>query len=174
MNWRFFLRGRGAKMSRWLHLVHLENAPPLVFGTVEPETLEQAVQRKGGWPQLLPPTAKIRKIESRLFTGIVSGYKQVPLETPVKNGDLLVRKDGTTAVCEAPHRKPFKLQLGDVVHRHLQDGDWVMINRQPTLHVGSMIGVRVKRQPTRRSIGTALNHTTPLNMDYDGRHCHQQ
>jgi len=30
-----------------------------------------------------------------------------------------------------------KLQIGDIVQRHMQDGDWIMFNRQPTLHRGS-------------------------------------
>jgi len=38
----------------------------------------------------------------------------------------------------------FKLRMGDVVERHLMNGDYVCLGRQPTLHTGSMIGVRVR------------------------------
>lgn len=38
----------------------------------------------------------------------------------------------------------FKLRMGDVVERHLMNGDYVCLGRQPTLHTGSMIGMRVR------------------------------
>ena len=92
----------------------------------------------------------------------------------LREGDRIIRKTGEEVKAETPRKRMFKLQLGDEVRRHLQDNDWVLINRQPTLHIGSMLGVRVKREPLRRSIGTPLNLTTPQNMDYDGKRCHQQ
>ena len=35
---------------------------------------------------------------------------------------------------------------GDIIHVHLIEGDWVVINRQPTLHRPSMMGFRVVPQ----------------------------
>jgi DNA-directed RNA polymerase II subunit RPB1 len=46
--------------------------------------------------------------------------------------DLRYRKEGT------------ELRYGDVVERHLIDGDIVLLNRQPTLHKQSMMGHRIK------------------------------
>ncbi len=37
-----------------------------------------------------------------------------------------------------------ELRYGDVVERHLVDGDFVLLNRQPTLHKLSMMGHRIK------------------------------
>lgn len=100
----------------------------------------------------------------------VTGKKEVFIEeiSHLKSGDTIKRTDGTLVTVETSFRKQFKLQLGDLVHRHLQDGDWIIINRQPTLHVGSILGARVKRQKIRRSIGIPLNDTTPQNCDFDG------
>ena len=59
------------------------------------------------------------------------------------------------------------LQIGDVVHRHVQRGDWVFVNRQPTLHRFSMMAYKVI--PT--NFHTAQIHlsvTPPLNADFDG------
>ena len=36
------------------------------------------------------------------------------------------------------------LELGDTLNRHLLDGDYVLFNRQPSLHKMSMMGHRIK------------------------------
>ncbi len=41
-------------------------------------------------------------------------------------------------------KEKIELRFGDVVERHLKDGDIVLLNRQPTLHKQSMMGHRVK------------------------------
>ena len=88
--------------------------------------------------------------------------------TSLRDGDRIVRSTGEEVIAEVGKPRHFKLQLGDEVHRHIQDGDIVLLNRQPTLHVGSILAGRAKIQPFRRTIGTPLNLTTPQNMDYDG------
>ena len=41
-------------------------------------------------------------------------------------------------------RKKIKLEFGDIVERHLMDNDYVLFNRQPSLHRMSMMAHRVK------------------------------
>ena len=41
------------------------------------------------------------------------------------------------------------LRVGDVVERHLQDGDVVLFNRQPSLHRMSIMAHRVRVMPWR-------------------------
>jgi DNA-directed RNA polymerase II subunit RPB1 len=41
-------------------------------------------------------------------------------------------------------KEKVELRYGDIVERHLQDGDIVLLNRQPTLHKLSMMGHRIK------------------------------
>ena len=43
-----------------------------------------------------------------------------------------------------PGTEPAEPRLGDVVERPLQDGDMVILNRQPTLSAHSMVGMKVK------------------------------
>lgn len=64
-------------------------------------------------------------------------------------------------------RGAIPLQIGDVVERHLHTGDWVLFNRQPSLHKESMQGhcVRVMKGSTFR---LNLATTTPYNADFDG------
>ncbi|KAE9413899.1 hypothetical protein Angca_008466, partial [Angiostrongylus cantonensis] len=60
-----------------------------------------------------------------------------------------------------------KLKNGDVVERHLDDGDIVLFNRQPSLHKVSIMSHRAKIMPGRTF---RLNECvcTPYNADFDG------
>jgi DNA-directed RNA polymerase beta' subunit/intein/homing endonuclease len=59
------------------------------------------------------------------------------------------------------------LDVGDIVDRHMLNGDYVLFNRQPSLHKASMIGHQVRVLPfdTFR-LNPAV--TPPYNADYDG------
>lgn len=60
-----------------------------------------------------------------------------------------------------------QLQIGDIVERHLEDGDIVLFNRQPSLHRLSILSHRVKVRPWRTF---RLNECVcnPYNADFDG------
>ena len=60
-----------------------------------------------------------------------------------------------------------RLQIGDTVERHLEDGDIVLFNRQPSLHRLSIMSHFVKVRPHRTF---RLNECvcTPYNADFDG------
>ena len=59
------------------------------------------------------------------------------------------------------------LKIGDTVERHLEDGDIVLFNRQPSLHKLSILSHRVKVRPHRTF---RLNECVcnPYNADFDG------
>lgn len=59
------------------------------------------------------------------------------------------------------------LQIGDVVERHIEDGDVVLFNRQPSLHRLSILAHYAKVRPWRTF---RLNECvcTPYNADFDG------
>ena len=59
------------------------------------------------------------------------------------------------------------LQCGYTVERHMIDGDYIVFNRQPTLHKMSMMGHRVKILPW-STFRMNLSCTTPYNADFDG------
>ncbi|KAK3607289.1 hypothetical protein CHS0354_002914 [Potamilus streckersoni] len=67
------------------------------------------------------------------------------------------------------HPKPsdLHLQIGYKVERHMQDNDFVVFNRQPTLHKMSMMCHRVKILPW-STFRLNLSVTTPYNADFDG------
>jgi DNA-directed RNA polymerase II subunit RPB1 len=60
-----------------------------------------------------------------------------------------------------------KLEIGDIVIRHIIDGDVVLFNRQPSLHKMSMMGHRIR---VLDGLTFRLNvaATTPYNADFDG------
>ncbi len=59
------------------------------------------------------------------------------------------------------------LEPGDVVERHLVDGDIVLFNRQPSLHRMSIMGHRVRVMPG-RTFRLNLLVCAPYNADFDG------
>lgn len=66
-----------------------------------------------------------------------------------------------------PEKKLITLEIGDRVERYLKDGDFVLLNRQPTLHRNSMQGMKVLIKPG-RTIRLNLSIVTGFNMDFDG------
>jgi len=65
-------------------------------------------------------------------------------------------------------RASINLEEGDIVHRHMMDGDAILFNRQPTLHRMSMmchIARIMKRGDTFRM---NVADTKPYNADFDG------
>lgn len=65
------------------------------------------------------------------------------------------------------HKLAKNLNIGDVVERHIEDGDIVLFNRQPSLHRLSILSHFAKIRPWRTF---RLNECvcTPYNADFDG------
>ncbi|ODQ55873.1 Rna polymerase II [Saitoella complicata NRRL Y-17804] len=59
------------------------------------------------------------------------------------------------------------LHYGDIVERHINDGDVVLFNRQPSLHKMSMMCHKIKVMPY-STFRLNLSVTTPYNADFDG------
>lgn len=53
------------------------------------------------------------------------------------------------------------------MERHLNDGDFVLFNRQPSLHKMSIMGHRIKIMPY-STFRLNLSVTSPYNADFDG------
>jgi DNA-directed RNA polymerase subunit A' len=90
-----------------------------------------------------------------------------------KDGDKIVRKnirEGTNIIDTTyepvilPKRKHFALKLGDIIERKLRNGDWVVLNRQPTLWKGSMRAKKVTLRPG-NTIRFNLASTAAFNAD---------
>ena len=62
------------------------------------------------------------------------------------------------------------LKFGDIVERHLMDGDPIIFNRQPTLHKLSMMAHKIKviKNKSLSTFKLPLAVTPPYNADFDG------
>nr|AAK15346.1 RNA polymerase II largest subunit [Leptomonas seymouri] len=84
------------------------------------------------------------------------------------SANYIMRPNGNvTKLALVKDRSAVHLDVGDVVERHVIDGDVVLFNRQPTLHRMSMMGHRV-RVLNYNTFRLNLSCTTPYNADFDG------
>lgn len=105
----------------------------------------------------------------------VTPYNIAKLHQLVQNGPnehpgakYVVRTDGTR-IDLRHHRRAgqINLEYGWKVERHLMDDDYIIFNRQPSLHKESMMGHRVKVMPY-STFRLNLSVTSPYNADFDG------
>ncbi|KAH8071284.1 DNA-directed 5'-3' RNA polymerase [Aureococcus anophagefferens] len=104
---------------------------------------------------------------------VVAGQKQWPGANYVE----IANHDDPGAGDRPPFKKSLlygdrariakELRVGDVVERHMQDGDVVLFNRQPSLHKLSIMSHEVKVMPWRTF---RFNECVcaPYNADFDG------
>ena len=81
---------------------------------------------------------------------------------------ILVRKNGQNISLRYIDRKSILLRNGDIVHRHMMDGDAVLFNRQPSLHRMSMMCHIVKVMKQGDTFRMNVADTKPYNADFDG------
>ena len=65
-------------------------------------------------------------------------------------------------------RDSIVLEEGDIVHRHMMDGDPVLFNRQPTLHRMSMMCHIARIMQKGDTFRMNVADTKPYNADFDG------
>lgn len=87
--------------------------------------------------------------------------------TKYPGANSLKQKDGSIKVLKYIAPEKVVLQEGDIIDRHLQDGDIVLFNRQPSLHRMSMMGFRLVILPE-KTFRMNVSITTPFNADFDG------
>lgn len=83
------------------------------------------------------------------------------------DNDVIMRNGKIVNVKHNNTRKEFSLRIGDIVERKMQNGDIILMNRQPTLHKGSMISQKVKILKG-KTFRLNLAITESLNADFDG------
>ena len=81
---------------------------------------------------------------------------------------ILEKKNGEQITLRYADRENIDLQYGDVVHRHMMDGDGVLFNRQPTLHRMSMMCHIAVIMYVGDTFRMNVADTKPYNADFDG------
>ena len=87
--------------------------------------------------------------------------------TILEPGDKIERNGVILSDIEYKSSKKYKLEIGDVVYSKLRNGMVCLLNRQPTLHKGSMMAVKIKRLPG-KSFRFNLSICKSFNADFDG------
>ncbi|KAH0565802.1 DNA-directed RNA polymerase II subunit rpb1 [Trichoglossum hirsutum] len=92
--------------------------------------------------------------------------KSGPNEHP---GAKYVIRDNGERIDLRHHKRAgeISLQYGWKVERHIVNGDYIIFNRQPSLHKESMMGHRVRVMPY-STFRLNLSVTSPYNADFDG------
>lgn len=60
------------------------------------------------------------------------------------------------------------LEPGDKIERWLQDGDWVVVARQPILNKQNIMAFRAIIEDNRFTIGLHISYTSAMHADFDG------
>lgn len=110
------------------------------------------------------------------------------LGTRLMHGDIIVRNDKpihvtdtTVTILEGDKIKrngvflqtinrsnrDYKIDMGMIVNRKLENGDVVLLNRQPTLHKGSMMAMEIVKRPC-KTLRMNLAVCKSFNADFDG------
>ena len=81
---------------------------------------------------------------------------------------ILEKKNGENISLRYADRENIHIENGDIVHRHIMDGDGVLFNRQPTLHRMSMMCHIAKVMFQGDTFRMNVGDTKPYNADFDG------
>ena len=121
--------------------------------------------------------------KSLTFPEHVTHFNVDHLRTLVENGPLVYPganmvedAEGNKSVLDslsAPQRRALARTLftggpGKIVYRHLQSGDFLIVNRQPTLHKPSMMTHRARVLPKQNTIRMHYSNCSTYNADFDG------
>jgi DNA-directed RNA polymerase II subunit RPB1 len=81
---------------------------------------------------------------------------------------ILEKRNGENISLRYADRENIRIENGDIVHRHIMDGDGVLFNRQPTLHRMSMMCHIAKIMFQGDTFRMNVGDTKPYNADFDG------
>lgn len=106
---------------------------------------------------------------------VVNSLNKAYLKKLVLNGPdvypgakIWEKKNGETITLRYVDRNSIVLEDGDIVHRHMLNGDPVLFNRQPTLHRMSMMCHVAKIMKQGDTFRMNVADTKPYNADFDG------
>ncbi|KAF4400135.1 hypothetical protein G4B88_021349 [Cannabis sativa] len=112
---------------------------------VSHHNIEKLRQCVSNGPDKYPGARMLRRADGSTWQGLIYSYLQ-----------HVSRK-----------RLADELKYGDIVERHLEDGDIVLFNRQPSLHRMSIMSHRARIMPW-RTLRFNESVCNPYNADFDG------
>ncbi|KAI6356945.1 hypothetical protein MCOR25_007789 [Pyricularia grisea] len=137
------------------------SARTVITGDANISLHEVGVPRSIARTLTYPETVTPHNID-RLHQYVVNGPNEHP------GAKYIVRTDGTRIdLRHVKNRGSTQLEYGQKVERHLLTGDYIIFNRQPSLHKESMMGHQVRVMPY-STFRLNLSVTSPYNADFDG------
>jgi DNA-directed RNA polymerase II subunit RPB1 len=123
---------------------------------VSPYNIDEMYRLIRNGPNIYPGAKSVEKIKCDEAGNIV-GYRPYTLQYTGNNT-----------------QEQIELEYGDVVRRHLKDGDIALFNRQPSLHKMSMMAHEIKVLKKGSTFRLNVYVTMPYNADFDGdeMNCH--
>ena len=116
----------------------------------------------------------IKIAKNLTFPEKVNNFNIEKLQKLLKNGEewpgvknIFKTKENIKITITNKNKNNIILENGDIVNRHLLDNDYVLFNRQPSLHKMSMMGHRVKVMEG-NTFRLNISVTPPYNADFDG------
>ena len=111
--------------------------------------------------------------KDRLSQAIINGCDKYPGANFVidPNGQTFQLKNMKEGRRQAIANQIYQEPDGDLpwtVGRHAINGDYVLINRQPTLHRVSILAMKTKVLPNQRTIRMHYSNCSSFNADFDG------
>ena len=96
---------------------------------------------------------------------------QLVMNGPFKypGANILEKKHGKISLSiNQLDKSSINVEIGDIVHRHMMDGDAILFNRQPSLHRMSMMCHIAKIMTVGDTFRMNVADTKPYNADFDG------
>lgn len=156
------LNGKGGRMRGNLMAKRVDYSARTVIGA-EPNI---SIRELGIPIRIAKNITKPMRVNARNYDFCLKLVQNGPNEYP---GAKTVEKgDGVTYSLRYRDRTSFKLHIGDIVHRHMMDGDPVLFNRQPSLHRMSMMCHLAKVMMVGDTFRLNVADTKPYNADFDG------
>ena len=121
--------------------------------------------------RILTIPEEVTELNIKRLTKLVrNGYNNYPGANFVYKHRSVLGKQQASKIDLKYRKTNLKLQKGDIVLRHIVDGDYVLFNRQPTLHKPSMMGHRVQviNDENANSFRMSVSICEPYNADFDG------
>lgn len=116
-----------------------------------------AVRIPKTWSKTLLTSIKVSNTNIDYIRELIKEEKVTHFTKKGKTSKIIFQRAG----------KDYKLEVGDIVERELQNDDIIIVNRQPSLHKTSMMARRTVLG-NELTVGIHLSHTTPMNADFDG------
>ena len=106
----------------------------------------------------------------RLTALVLNGKEKYPGANYVKKKIITNGKTIEQKIDLKYSKKKIQLKFGDIVERHMVDGDYFLFNRQPTLHKVGMMGHRAQILNDENMNTFRINCSVcePYNADFDG------